>query len=86
MKIGDEEYKRELEKYLAERKPKSFGSMIESMSWYTRTRKEFIEKHNLKEVEDPMITYRKKVDAKRLVPSRSGSKGGDSGNGNGNGE
>ena len=28
---------------------------------------------------DAMITFRKKVDAKRLVPSRSGSKGGDGG-------
>lgn len=95
MKIGDEEYKRELKKYLDERKPSSFGSMVESMSWYTRTRKEFIKKHNLEEVEDPMLTFRKKVDAKRLVPSRSGSKGGDAagdgggdgggGGGNGNG-
>lgn len=34
----------ELKKYLDERKPKSFNSMIESMSWYTRTRKEFMKK------------------------------------------
>lgn len=44
MKIGDDEYKRELKKYLDERKPKTFNSMIESMSWYTQMRKEFIEK------------------------------------------
>jgi hypothetical protein len=31
--------------------------------------------------EDAMITFRRKVDAKRLVPSRSGSKGGGDGNG-----
>jgi hypothetical protein len=49
MKIGDDDYKRELKKYLDERKPSSFGSMIESMSWYSRTRKEFIKKHNLDE-------------------------------------
>ena len=49
MKIGDDDYKRELKKYLDERKPSSFGSMIESMSWYTRTRKEFIKKHKLDE-------------------------------------
>jgi hypothetical protein len=46
MKIGDDEYKRELKKYLDERKPKSFGSMTESMSWYTKTRQEFIDKMN----------------------------------------
>jgi hypothetical protein len=46
MKIGDDEFKRELEKYLNERKPKSFSSMIESMSWYNQKRKEFIEKMN----------------------------------------
>ena len=86
MKIGDEEYKRELEKYLAEQKPESFGSMIESMSWYSKKRKEFIQKHKLNE-EDPMLTFRKKIDAKRLVPSRSGSKGGDAGgNGDGGGD
>ena len=49
MKIGDDDYKRELKKYLDERKPSSFGSMIESMSWYTLTRKEFIKKHKLDE-------------------------------------
>lgn len=43
MKIGDDEFKRALQKYLDERKPKTFGSMIESMSWYTNTRKLFIE-------------------------------------------
>lgn len=44
-------------------------------------------KKTLKEFkEDAMITFRRKVDAKRLVPSRSGSKGGDAaGGGNGNG-
>jgi len=31
--------------------------------------------------EDAMITFRRKVDAKRLVPTRSGSKGGGDGNG-----
>lgn len=40
----DDDYKRELNKYLEDRKPKSFGSMIESMSWYTKTMKEFKEK------------------------------------------
>lgn len=35
------------------------------------------------EKEDPAITFRKKVDAKRLVPTRSGSKGG---NGGGSGD
>ncbi len=38
-----------------------------------------------KQKEDIMISFRKKIDAKRLVPSRSGSKGGNGG-GNGNGE
>jgi len=34
--------------------------------------------------EDPMVGFRKKVDARRLVPTRSGSKGdGDSGGGSG---
>ena len=32
---------------------------------------------------DPMITHRKKVDAARLVPTRSGSKGDGGGNGGG---
>jgi hypothetical protein len=50
MKIGDDEYKRELKKYLEERKPKSFNSMIESMSWYMQARKEFIEKMNRGEI------------------------------------
>jgi hypothetical protein len=50
MKIGDDDYKRELEKYLNERKPKTFNSMIESMSWYTKARKEFIEKMNNGEI------------------------------------
>jgi hypothetical protein len=36
-------------------------------------------KQYIKEKEDPMITNRKKVDAKRLVPTRSGSKGGSAG-------
>lgn len=36
-------------------------------------------------LQDPMIAHRKRVDAKRLVPTRSGSKGGDGGNGNGDG-
>lgn len=40
----DDEVKRELKKYMDERKPKSFGSMVESMSWYARTRKEFFDK------------------------------------------
>ena len=35
--------------------------------------------------EDPAISFRKKVDAKRLVPSRSGSKGGDASGGDGGG-
>jgi hypothetical protein len=34
---------------------------------------------------DAMITFRKKIDAKRLVPTRSGSKGGDGGSGGGAG-
>ena len=43
-------------------------------------------KKTLKEFkEDAMIAFRRKVDTKRLVPSRSGSKGGDAGGGNGNG-
>lgn len=38
------------------------------------------------EAEDPAISFRKKLDAKRLVPARSGSKGGDAaGDGGGNG-
>jgi len=36
----------------------------------------------LKERIDPMIQFRKSIDDKRLVPTRSSSKGGDSGNGN----
>lgn len=39
----------------------------------------------VKEGDDPMIKFRKRVDAKRLVPTRSGSKGGNGGNGNGDG-
>lgn len=35
--------------------------------------------------EDPAVIFRKKVDAKRLVPSRSGSKGGDASGGDGGG-
>lgn len=35
--------------------------------------------------DDAMITFRKKVDAKHLVPTRSGSKGGDAGGNGGNG-
>jgi hypothetical protein len=31
---------------------------------------------------DPMIAHRQKIDAKRLPPTRSGSKGGDGGGGN----
>ena len=34
---------------------------------------------------DPMIRFRQKLDAKRLVPTRSGSKGGDAGGGDGGG-
>lgn len=43
----------------------------------TKTLKEF--------KDDAMITFRKKVDAKHLVPTRSGSKGGDAGDGGGDG-
>lgn len=32
---------------------------------------------------DRMISFRKKIDAKRLVPTRSGSKGGDAGGSDG---
>lgn len=32
-----------------ERKPDSFGSMIESMSWYTNMRKQFIKEMGLEE-------------------------------------
>lgn len=43
-------------------------------------------KQYMKEKEDPMITNRKKVEAKKLVPTRSGSKGGSaSGTGPGGG-
>ena len=42
MKLDDADFKKELNKYLEERKPQSFNSMIESMSWYTNMRKEFI--------------------------------------------
>lgn len=43
-------------------------------------------KQYIKEKEDPMITNRKKVEAKKLVPTRSGSKGGSAdGNGDGGG-
>ena len=52
-----------------------------------------IRSQSMKEEKDPMIVFRKFIDAKRLVPSRSGSKGGDGssggngggGNGGGNG-
>lgn len=44
-----------------------------------------IRKQTMKEERDPMIVFRKFIDAKRLVPTRSGSKGGDGGSGNGNG-
>lgn len=37
------------------------------------------------EMQDKMITFRKKVDAKHLVPSRSGSKGGDAAGDGGSG-
>lgn len=37
------------------------------------------------EREDPAISFRKKVDAKRLVPTRSGSKGGSAGGDGGDG-
>lgn len=47
MHIGDKEFNLELKKYLDERRPHSFGSMIESMSWYIRTRKKFIEEKGL---------------------------------------
>ena len=36
-------------------------------------------------LEDPMIIHRMKVDAAGLVPTRSGSKGGDGGGSGGNG-
>lgn len=36
--------------------------------------------------EDPAITFRKKIDAKRLVPTRSGSKGGSAGGDGGSGD
>lgn len=36
-------------------------------------------------LEDPMITHRKKIDAAGLVPTRSGSKGGNGGGSGGNG-
>jgi hypothetical protein len=42
-------------------------------------------KQYIKEKEDPMITNRKKVDAKKLVPTRSGSKGGSAGGDGGSG-
>ena len=45
--------------------------------------KAVIEVEIKEEKEDPAITFRKKVDAKRLVPTRSGSKGG---NGGGSGD
>ena len=39
------------------------------------------------EREDPAISFRKKIDAKRLVPTRSGSKGGSAdGDGGGGGD
>ena len=44
-----------------------------------KTFKDFVKE----EKEDPMLTFRKKVDAKRLVPSRSGSKGDGGGAGDG---
>jgi hypothetical protein len=44
-----------------------------------------IRSQSMKEEKDPMIVFRKFIDAKRLVPSRSGSKGGDGGGGNGGG-
>ena len=37
------------------------------------------------EKQDPMLTFRKKVDARRLVPTRSGAKGGGSSSGHGDG-
>jgi hypothetical protein len=43
MKIGDEEYKCELKKYLEENRPEQFPNMIASMSWYINTRKQFIQ-------------------------------------------
>lgn len=49
MRVGDDEYKIALKKYLDERKPDSFDSMIESMSWYTNTRKQFIKEMGLEE-------------------------------------
>ena len=36
--------------------------------------------------EDRMISFRKKVDAKRLAPTRSGSKGGDASGDGGSGD
>jgi hypothetical protein len=39
----------------------------------------------MSEAIDKMIAFRQKIDAKRLVPSRSGSKGGDASGGNGGG-
>jgi hypothetical protein len=48
--------------------------------------KKIQEKRALKESSsDAMISFRQKVDAKRLVPSRSGSKGGDGGGNGGDG-
>jgi bifunctional pyridoxal-dependent enzyme with beta-cystathionase and maltose regulon repressor activities len=43
MIIGDEEYKRKLQEHLEARKPDSFNSMTDSMSWYAIERKKFIE-------------------------------------------
>jgi len=42
MTIGSEEFKKALDEFLAERKPQSFNSMIESLSWYKKMREEFI--------------------------------------------
>lgn len=59
-----------------------------------RNRKKFENRYNAvypikkkveEEKEDPMLTFRKKVDAKRLVPTRSGAKGGGSSSGHGDG-
>lgn len=43
MIIGDNEYKRKLQEHLEARKPASFNSMTDSMSWYAIERKKFIE-------------------------------------------
>jgi hypothetical protein len=67
MIVGDEEYKRKLREYLEARKPDSFDSMTDSMSWYAMNKKKFIEEleETLQEEKDSILEKENQTELKK---------------------